>query len=314
MMRTKRMRSRLVMYATIFVTMLQRASSSPLQIQTWKSRTHPTKGCVTKTSLFLRDTNILNIRGGYDRGGDYGSSAQNHDYNYGDRDYGTSQNDGQDRYEDDYYGKEDQRDVSYDDRYQDRNNDYYKDKHDDYRKTKTKSRKGSSSSMSFLPDIIRTGNKKVGFALLGSGFIFTVLGITLFFNKALMRLGNLLFIAGIPMTIGPTRTMGYFLKPKKVRATGCLAVGIFLVMIGWPIVGIILEVFGIMNLFGNMFPILKVFLKQVPVLGGIFDNSKPKKSRKPEKKQYYDDEDYYSGRGDSRRDTDQYGEDRRYNY
>merc|ERR1712160_197098 len=126
-----------------------------------------------------------------------------------------------------------------------------------------------------------TGNKKIGFALLGSGFIFTMLGVTLFFNKALMRFGNLLFIAGIPMTIGPKRTMGYFLQPKKVRATGCLAMGIFLVMVGWPIFGIILEVFGIMNLFGNMFPLLKMFLKQMPVVGGIFDNgSKPKKSRK----------------------------------
>ena len=62
--------------------------------------------------------------------------------------------------------------------------------------------------------------------------MFTLLGISLFFNKALMRLENLLFIAGIPMTIGPGRTAGYFFQSKKARVTGCIILGIFLVIVG----------------------------------------------------------------------------------
>lgn len=290
------------MYVAVFVTILAKATSSPLHIQSWLSQTHPMKGDSIERCLHLRDTYILRIRGGNDRG---------YDYNYGDGDYAAQRS----PYEDDYYGKKDERDLSYDDRYQERSYDYnreeYDNYNDDYKKKKKKPRKGSTS-VKYLPDVIRTGNKKIGFALLGSGFIFTILGVTLFFNKTLMRLGNLLFIAGIPMTIGPTRTMGYFLQPKKARATGCLAFGIFLVMVGWPIFGIILEIFGIMNLFGNMFPILKILLKQVPVVGGIFDNgSTNKKSRKPQKK-YYEDEDYYAGRENSRRERDRYEEENSY--
>jgi len=309
------------------VTRVAKASSiyikSPLCIRSWKSRSHQTKGsCADKSPPFLRDsTYFLRLRGGSDRGG-YGSGAHDNDYNYGDRDHATSRSESQHNYEDDYYGKRDQKGMSNDDKYYDQNNDYKREEYDDYRRdtnydyrrgNKSPRKYNKSSSMNFLPDIIRTGNKKIGFALLGGGVVFTLLGVTLFFNKTLMRLGNLLFIAGIPMTIGPARTSGYFLQPKKTRATGCLALGIFLVMIGWPIVGIILEIFGIMNLFGNMFPILKVLLKQVPVVGGIFDSgSKSKKNRKPQKRNYDDDRDYYSGRDDERYGGGQREEENRY--
>ena len=131
--------------------------------------------------------------------------------------------------------------------------------------------------------ILRKGDKKIGMVLLGGGTVFTLLGMSLFFNKTLMRMGNLLFIVGVPMTIGPGRTAGYFLQPKKARATGCLGTGIFLVMVGWPILGIALEIFGLLNLFGNMFPFLMVILKQMPVVGtlleGVGDGGSNKKKK-----------------------------------
>ena len=106
-----------------------------------------------------------------------------------------------------------------------------------------------------MPDVVKNGNRKIGIPLLGGGAALTLLGVSLFFNKALMRLGNLCFVAGVPMTIGPSRTAGYFLQPKKARATGCLFFGIFLVFVGHPVLGILLEGFGLLNLFGNMFPV-----------------------------------------------------------
>lgn len=154
-----------------------------------------------------------------------------------------------------------------------------------------------------MPDVgglLRNGNKKIGMMLLGGGAVFTLLGISLFFNKTLMRLGNLLFIFGVPLFIGPGRTTGYFLQPEKARATGCLGFGIFLVFIGWPIFGIALEVFGIMNLFGNMFPFFMVFLKQMPIVGNILkggSDGASKFSRKksaPSRNSYrYDEDDRY---------------------
>ncbi len=120
------------------------------------------------------------------------------------------------------------------------------------------------------------------------------MGIFLFFQKALMRLGNLLFIAGVPMTIGPGRTAGYFFQPKKARATGCLAVGIFLVFIGMPVVGMILEVFGLLNLFANMFPVIFAVVKQMPIVGTVFqsnnNNNNNNKSYNRSRDRYYDDD------------------------
>ena len=69
------------------------------------------------------------------------------------------------------------------------------------------------------------------------------------------------------MTLGPGRTAGYFFQPKKARATACLGSGIFLVFVGWPILGLALEIFGLLNLFGNMFPFAMALLRQMPIIG-----------------------------------------------
>jgi Got1/Sft2-like family len=182
-----------------------------------------------------------------------------------------------------------------------------------------------------LPNIIKNGDRRIGLALLGSGTVFTMLGISLFFNKSLMRLGNLLFIGGVPMTIGPGRTAGYFFQPKKSRATACLALGIFLVFIGSPVIGIILEIFGVLNLFGNMFPLVTAIMRQMPVVGPLFGggsggNRRPTRSTRDDDDDRHDDyrhtdsyddrydDDRYSrsGRGDSHDADDRNGPERYY--
>ena len=45
-----------------------------------------------------------------------------------------------------------------------------------------------------MPNIVKNGDRRIGLTLLGLGGVLTVLGMSLFFNKTLMRLGNLLFI------------------------------------------------------------------------------------------------------------------------
>lgn len=144
-----------------------------------------------------------------------------------------------------------------------------------------------------IPNIVSKGNRKVGLPLLAAGVAVTMLGMSLFFNKTLMRLGNLLFISGVVLTLGPSRTMGYFLQPQKARATACLAAGIFLVFIGWPIVGIALELFGLLNLFGNMFPVFWLVVKQMPIVGNLLQQTGGDRGGKQRayKSKYYDDDD-----------------------
>lgn len=127
-----------------------------------------------------------------------------------------------------------------------------------------------------IPHLIKNGDRRVGAALLLSGLVVTMLGVSLFFNKTLMRLGNLLFIGGVPMMIGPSRTIAYFVKPEKFRATACLCVGIFLVLVGSPVFGIALEIFGLLNLFGNMFPLILAMAKQLPFIGPILSGGNNK--------------------------------------
>jgi len=103
-----------------------------------------------------------------------------------------------------------------------------------------------------------------------------------------------------------------------MRATACLAVGIFLVFTGHPILGIFAELFGLLNIFGNMFPFLMVFLKQLPLIGPIVkqttsgSSSKSKKKKAAQRQDDYNyDYDDYGGTGESGRsgyDYDYYGD------
>ncbi len=289
------------------------------------------KGCVflqTKTLQSpkikeISDNPILNIRGGasssssYNDDGYYNNDGRGNDRDYsyggyddnrgsygssgGRDDYGSpsSSSYASDRYYEDERGGNDSNNGWYDDegRYHD---DYY----DDRGGSSGRRRRSSSSSglsKPKIPSALTGSNRKLGIIFLSSGAVFTILGITLFFNKTLMRLGNLLFVAGVPLMIGTGRTVGYFLQPKKARATGCLGFGIFLVFVGHPILGILLEVFGLLNLFGNMFPLLMMMARNVPVLGGLFSSSDKNSSGRKERKRresdyddrYYDDDERY---------------------
>ena len=127
--------------------------------------------------------------------------------------------------------------------------------------------------------------KKVGLSLLGFGTVLTMLGVALFFEKNLIRMGNFCVVCGTPMVVGTGRTASYFLQPKKARATLCLSLGVFLVFVGRPMLGMGLELFGILNLFGNFFPIIGIMIKRLPTIlgtnsssgggggGGGYDNS-----------------------------------------
>ena len=158
----------------------------------------------------------------------------------------------------------------------------------------------ASSFVDSLPSIFKTGDCRIGLTLVGAGSVISMLGISLFLNKALLRLGNLLFITSVVVTMGLSRTAAFFLKPKNLRATVCLGIGIVLVVIGSPVFRMILEVFGLLNLFGNMFPVIMAVAKTMPGIGPILTNAKEKTGAAGSRRNdpYYDknedDRDYYN--------------------
>ena len=61
---------------------------------------------------------------------------------------------------------------------------------------------------------------------------------------------QLLFLAGVTFIIGFQKTLVFFARKEKLRGTICFLGGILLVFFKWPILGMIVELFGFLNLFG----------------------------------------------------------------
>lgn len=112
-----------------------------------------------------------------------------------------------------------------------------------------------------------TDSQKIGVALTAFGIMFLWLGILLFLDGGLMAVGNILLLAGLVMLIGHGRTYAFFSRKEKIRGTICFLGGIVLIFIKRPFFGIAIELLGFFNLFGDFFPIVLTFLRQVPVLG-----------------------------------------------
>ena len=117
---------------------------------------------------------------------------------------------------------------------------------------------------------------EIGVGLTSFGALFMMLGVMLFFDGALLALGNvrssfhhsspapnvysrpsppaqrmqILFLGGLFLIIGPQKTFYFFARRNKLRGTACFLGGILLVFFKWPTIGVLVEMFGFLNLFG----------------------------------------------------------------
>jgi hypothetical protein len=114
-----------------------------------------------------------------------------------------------------------------------------------------------------------TDGQKIGVALTTFGTLFMFLGVMLFFDGALLALGNILFVSGLTLIIGPNKTFYFFARKEKLRGTICFLGGIVMVFFKWPFFGMIVETFGFLNLFGDFFPVVITFMRQLPFIGTI---------------------------------------------
>lgn len=116
-----------------------------------------------------------------------------------------------------------------------------------------------------------TDTQKIGVGLAVFGIAFLFLGVLLLFDKGLLAIGNILFLCGLAFVIGLERTFGFFFQRHKVKASFAFFGGIFVVLIGWPLVGMVIETYGFVLLFSGFFPSVIGFLRRVPGLGYIFN-------------------------------------------
>ena len=60
---------------------------------------------------------------------------------------------------------------------------------------------------------------------------------------------QILFISGLAFIIGLERTFRFFFQRHKLKATGFFMGGIFTVLFGWPMIGMLIELYGFYQLF-----------------------------------------------------------------
>ncbi|GAA5950659.1 hypothetical protein JCM10213_006848 [Rhodosporidiobolus nylandii] len=131
-------------------------------------------------------------------------------------------------------------------------------------------------------------DSQVGLTSFGAFFMF--LGVVMLFDGPLIALGNILFVSGLPLIIGPRKTFYFFARRNKLRGSFAFLAGIALVFLKYPFFGVIIEMFGFLNLFGvilvpcsavalenakltlvgsrsDFFPVVLSFMRQLPVIG-----------------------------------------------
>lgn len=113
--------------------------------------------------------------------------------------------------------------------------------------------------------------RKIGVGLTAFGLLFTFLGVLFFFDRGLLAMGNLLFLAGVGTTIGPRATLRFFMRRKNIKGSVCFLVGVTLILVKWALVGICVETYGFWLLFSGFFPVVLGFLRRLPVLGLVLD-------------------------------------------
>jgi hypothetical protein len=118
-------------------------------------------------------------------------------------------------------------------------------------------------------------NMKIGILMVALGFLFLFLGMLLFFDAGLLTIGNALLLAGFPFIIGWQKTLVFFNPIKRrdrVRGILCFFGGILLVFLfRWSFIGMMIEMVGLADMFGNFLPNVVDTLRLVPYIGPLFN-------------------------------------------
>ncbi|RPB23490.1 Got1-domain-containing protein [Terfezia boudieri ATCC MYA-4762] len=109
--------------------------------------------------------------------------------------------------------------------------------------------------------------QKIGAAFTGSGTFFLFLGLMFFFDRALILMGNILLLLGITVLLGPTKTFTFFAKKEKLKGTAAFIVGLAFIIARWPMIGFVVECYGLLLLFKDFFGVLVGFIGSIPIVG-----------------------------------------------
>ncbi|KAI5866620.1 Got1/Sft2-like family-domain-containing protein [Durotheca rogersii] len=89
----------------------------------------------------------------------------------------------------------------------------------------------------------------------------------LFFDRAMLAMGNILFLIGLTVIIGPRKTLVFFARRQKAKGTAAFFIGLALILARWPFIGFVVELYGIAVLFGDFLGTAASFARRAPVVG-----------------------------------------------
>ncbi|KAL1866114.1 hypothetical protein VTK73DRAFT_4907 [Phialemonium thermophilum] len=118
-----------------------------------------------------------------------------------------------------------------------------------------------------MPAMWLSDSQKIGVAFCSGGGLFLIGGILLFFDRAMLAMGNILFLIGLTIIIGPQKTLLFFARKQKARGSAAFFAGLALILLRWPLIGFCVELYGIMILFGDFLGTIASFARNIPVIG-----------------------------------------------
>ena len=74
--------------------------------------------------------------------------------------------------------------------------------------------------------------RQAGAMMLGIGMLVSILGVMLFFEANLLRLGNLMVVGGVTALFGPLRTQNFFLQESRQQAAIITGLGMNCIIAG----------------------------------------------------------------------------------
>lgn len=78
---------------------------------------------------------------------------------------------------------------------------------------------------------------------------------------------QILFVIGLTIIIGFQKTILFFARRQKLKGTAAFTSGVILILLRWPLIGFLVELYGILVLFGDFFATIGSFAGNIPVVG-----------------------------------------------
>ena len=119
-------------------------------------------------------------------------------------------------------------------------------------------------------------SKKIGVGLIIIGLVFYTLGILFFLDRGFLCIGNLSFIMGLVVVVGPQHTVSFFTRKGKLVGSAVFFVGFIMIIIGWFLfttLGFLMQCYGLFLLFRDFIRVIFSYVQTLPVIGPVLRNS-----------------------------------------